>query len=277
MGLRCACLATLFLAAFFAEPAFAGGKLERIEETVRKGKEEQKGKEKKSSSRRDAKTGEKTEGDDFWGEVFLFLLRVTLFPLFPFEHQMFPYRYGEGYMVYPYRDSPFDTAYARKSKPLAWEVRGSYQLDLDGVHALRFLAKMRCTCWISFDLDVTHYFEPRDGGGWDELTFSKLDADFNVLTTPNLDLDLGLGVAYVEGLGIYGGANAKITGDVFPVKPWGIHFAAGASAFGTATIYETEFAVGLFFNHLEIRAGYRSTWVEDVSIHGPYVGISLWF
>ena len=40
-------------------------------------------------------------------------------PHYYFEYQMFPYRYGNSYMTYPDDDDPpFDTAYARKSKPL---------------------------------------------------------------------------------------------------------------------------------------------------------------
>jgi hypothetical protein len=257
-----------------ADSCLADGKLRSFESRV-SGKTVKSTKllgSKKSSSR--SSTGEAIL-IQLLAEFFIHVVPYLVMPVYYFEYSSYPYQFGHGYLVYG-EGGPFMPWHDVAPRQVAWEMRAGYQLDLDGIHSWRFYTKARFTCYFTADLDVRHYFEPRGGDDFDDMLFFSLDGLFNIFNSPVLDFDLGLGFSYIEGIDVYGGLNVKFTGDIFPRQPLGIHFAAAAHGFQDAVVYETDFEMGLFFRNVEIRAGYRSTWVEDVAIHGPIVEVAFW-
>jgi len=200
---------------------------------------------------------------------------IDIFPYLIMPERIFQYA------PYPYANNDRDYLIYKggkglRSKPVAFELRSAYHADLDGVHALRTYAKARLSCYFTMDFDLMHHFELNRGGNSDELTFYKLNALFNIANTSIMDLDFGFGLSYIDQLGIHSGGNVKITCDLFPVMPLGLHIMLAASAFTSATVYETEFSLGLFFRNIEIRAGYRAMWVEDITIQGPLMSLAVW-
>ncbi len=208
-------------------------------------------------------------------ELLIEFFPYLVLPNYYFEYCSFPYEYDWGYLVYG-SDGPFEPIEAEASRPVAFELSGSWHVDFEGVQAVKLYGKARLSCYITADADFLQYFELDEGGESTELSFFKTDCLFNVFNSPVLDLDWGLGFSYMN-VGILGGANTKFTGDVFPHKPLGIHFMACANFFEGAEVYETEFSMGVFFRNLEIRLGYRAMWVRDLRIHGPLISVAIWF
>ncbi len=208
-------------------------------------------------------------------ELLIQFFPYIVLPQYYFEYCSYPYEYDWGYLVYG-SDGPFTPIDAEFSSPVAFEFRGGYGVDFDGVQSLRAFGKARLSCYFNLDADFLQYFELERDGSSVNLSFFKFDGLFNVFNSPVLDLDWGFGVSYMDG-GVLAGINLKFTGDIFPRKPLGIHFMACANAFEAAEVYETECMLGLFFKNIEVRAGYRAMWVEDIRIHGPIVEIAIWF
>lgn len=260
--LAAAALALALVAAAAAPAAEAKGKLTSFESKISSGSSGSKIR----ISGGDGKAALAVLLVRFFVEVFPYLVVPQRY----FEYAPYPYCNGQDYLMYGYGEGVV-------TRPVTFETRGGYHADLEGIHGFRAYAKARLSCYFTLDFDAFHHIEPSDGGLEDSLTFAKVDALFNIANTSAFDLDFGFGWSYVEGLGIHGGANVKITGDVFPVPPLGIHFMAAANVFGHAEVLETELALGIFFFNMEVRAGYRSMWIEDVSVHGPLVEVALWF
>ncbi|MHC4599697.1 MAG: hypothetical protein ACYS47_11890 [Planctomycetota bacterium] len=210
-----------------------------------------------------------------------FLVNIAPYLLFPrhrFHYQDFPYADGEGYPVF-FGDSPYaspDTV-PLATRQVAFELRGEYQVDSPELHGYRVYGKARLSWAFNVDADVTQFREWRNLYVFDTLTFIKVDGLFNISNSPWHDLDLGFGVSYLDGVDLFAGLNAKLTGDIFPHRPLGIHFAACANAFSGGVLYETEFAVGVFLRRFEFRLGWRALWVGDIEIHGPMTGLAIWF
>jgi hypothetical protein len=210
-----------------------------------------------------------------------FLVNIAPYLLFPrhrFHYQDYPYAWGEGYPVF-FGDSPYappDTV-PLSTRQVAFELRGEYQIDSAELHGYRVFGKARLSWAFNVDFDVTQFREWRNLHTFDTLTFIKIDGLFNISSSPWHDLDLGFGVSYLDGVDLYGGLNAKLSGDIFPHRPLGIHFAACANAFPGGVLYETEVALGIFLRRFEFRVGWRALWVDDIEIHGPMTGIAIWF
>ncbi|MHC4599696.1 MAG: hypothetical protein ACYS47_11885 [Planctomycetota bacterium] len=210
--------------------------------------------------------------------MIIFLGRALLFPWWSYKYQAYPYETGEGYLDYA-GDTPWtepDSEY-KVGREITGEIRAGYIVDSEVLQGYRFYGKLRLTCWITFDFDVTRFHEwvsPRD---FDQLTFGKINVLFNVSSSPWHDLDFGFGVSYMEGIDLFGGPNAKATLDVFPVKPLGLHASWASSGFDGATLHEVEIGAGFFIQNWELRFGYRRLYVEGTEIGGPMVSVAVWF
>jgi hypothetical protein len=254
-------LLTVIILGLIAGPAEADGKLKSFGKTL------------SSSSKSTSLSADSLE---------LLIIELALrFFIDIFPYIILPERIFQ-YAPYPYANNGRDYLTYKggeglRSKPLAFELRSAYHADLDGVHALRTYAKARLSCYFTMDFDLIHHMELNRGGDADELTFFKINALFNIANTSIMDLDFGFGLSYIDQLGIHSGGNVKITCDLFPGMPLGLHIMLAANAFTSATVYETEFSLGLFFRNIEIRLGYRAMWVEDITIQGPLMGLAVWF
>jgi hypothetical protein len=245
----------------------ADGKLGKLESKLKSG-----------SSRRSYSGGEKALIAHLLIDFFVHVAPYLLFPRDKFYHQGYPYELGDGYLEFI-----GDSRFARPgggmfiAHPVAFEARGGYQIDSAELHGYRFYGKARLSWAFNLDVDVTQFREWRSLYAFDTLTFTKFDGLFNLSSSPWHDIDLGFGFSYLDGVDLFGGVNAKITGDIFPGQPLGIHFSAAANAFPGGTLMETEILLGIFLKRVELRLGWRALWVEDVEISGPITEVAIWF
>jgi len=211
-------------------------------------------------------------------DFFVNVAPYLLFPRDKFTHQGYPYELGDGYLEFV-----GDSRYARPgggpfmAHPVAFELRGGYHIDSPELHGYRFYGKARLSWVFNVDFDVTQFREWRSPYSFDTLTFTKVDGLFNLSSSPWHDIDVGFGLSYLDGVDLFGGLNVKITGDIFPRAPLGIHFQATASAFPGGTLMETEILFGVFLRRVELRLGWRALWVDDIEIHGPITEVAIWF
>lgn len=212
-------------------------------------------------------------------EFFVHVAPYLLFPQYRFHYQDFPYATDEGYAQY-YGDTPWSPPGSPPplyTRPIAFELRAGYLVDSPDLHGYRIYGKARFSWAFNMDVDVMQLREWTSSTTFDALTFTKVDGLFNLTTSPWHDIDLGFGFSYLDGVDLFGGVNVKITGDIFPRRPLGIHFSGAANAFSGGTLMETEFALGLFLQRFELRVGWRALWVDDLEIHGPMAEAAVFF
>lgn len=245
------------------------GKLGKLESALKGGK--------KSSSSSSLKPSEALLAH-LIVEFFVHVAPYLLFPFHRFHYQGYPYEIAEGYLEY-YGDTPWSdpAEVPLTAHPVTFEIRGGYLVDSPELQGWRFYGKTRLSWAFNLDVDVTQFKEWRTFPDFDTLTFTKIDGLFNISNSPWHDIDLGFGLSYIDGIDVFGGLNVKLTGDIFPVRPLGIHFSACANGFEGGTLYETEFALGVFIRRFELRLGWRSLWVGDIEIHGPISEVCIWF
>jgi hypothetical protein len=282
--MRCRIASVLLAAAFLLGPAWVSwdglsrdaaageGKLGSIESKIKGGGSRSGGHRSGGASAGEALLAE------LLVEFFIHAAPYLLFPQWPFYYQAYPYQMSRGYLEY-YGESPFTAPgdVPMAARQVTFELRGGYLVDSADLHGYRFFGKTRLSYLFNMDADVTEFWEWLPDSTFDTMTLLKIDGLFNISNSPLHDLDLGIGASYLDGVDLYGGLNVKLTCDIFPVKPVGLHFTSCASAFEGRTLYETEAAVGLFLRNFELRVGYRAIWVEDVEIHGPMMELAIWF
>ncbi|MHC5036590.1 MAG: hypothetical protein ACYTHM_04695 [Planctomycetota bacterium] len=254
-----------------AEAYAGGGKLGSLEGALKGGK---------SSGSRGLKLSSSSKGviASLLVDFFVHVAPYLLFPRHRFTYQGYPYEFNEGYLQYD-GQSPYAAPETVPLHPraVAFELRGGYMIDSRDLHGYRFYGKARLSWAFNLDFDFTQFREWTNPDTSETLTLIKCDGLFNISNSPWHDIDLGLGFSYIDGVDFFGGVNAKLTGDIYPHRPWGIHFAACANAFPGGTLFETELAVGFFLERVELRVGWRALWVDDVEIHGPMSSVALWF
>ncbi|GEM_PF-2792565 len=232
----------------------------------------------KSGSKSSLSSGEKGLIAYLLVDFFVNVAPYLLFPRYKYYYQNYPFELGDGYLEYfgdtPYSEPEYVPLNARQ---ITFELRGGYLIDSAELHGWRFYGKTRLSWAFNVDLDFTQLKEWQEDGDFKTLDFTKIDGLFNLSNSPWHDVDLGLGFSYLEGVELYGGGNAKLTGDIFPVKPLAFHFTGGANLFPGGTLFEVEAAVGVFLQRFEFRLGWRSLWVENIEIHGPMSEIAIWF
>ncbi|MHC4777927.1 MAG: hypothetical protein ACYTFG_05030 [Planctomycetota bacterium] len=214
----------------------------------------------------------------FLVDFFVNIAPHLLFPEHKYNYQEYPYATGEGYPIY-LGASPHgapDTI-PLTARQITFELRADYHVDSAELHGYRFFGKTRLSWAFNVDFELTQFKEWKNLYTFDVLTLGRVDGLFNVSSSPWHDVDLGFGVSYIDGLDFFAGLNVKLSGDIFPHRPFGIHFSACANAFEGGVLYDTELAFGVFLRRFEFRVGFRAIWVDGMEILGPMTGIAIWF
>lgn len=211
-----------------------------------------------------------------------------LFPAYPYVYQHYPYESDRGYQVF-YGEAPWSVGPLPPpgTTHVTFEFRGSYFYHDPGLHQGRAFGKLRLSRWFNLSGQATGIFDPNDEMLIPDFTYSSVEAGFNISESPWHDIDLSFGAAYVECLDeddplapifdLEGGALMRLSGDIFPVRPLGLHFSLAASVFENGGFFEAETAVGFFLGPLELRLGYRGVWIDIYEFHGPMFEIAIWF
>lgn len=96
----------------------------------------------------------------------------------------------------------------------------------------------------------------------EEHAHGRAGIGLNWLSDP---YDVDLGVNFTAGV------------DFFPRKPWILSAEMDLGTLGRATMFHGRFAAGATWDRLELFAGYDFRSIDSVTLHGPMLGLRLWF
>ena len=165
-------------------------------------------------------------------------------------------------------------------EPLRWSARlsGEDGNDFTGLNRAQgqFLLETS-SCW-GFLTSWNHFHERLGAGRSDEMTLG----DANVILSGGLSGDcvvrIGLGVRTLIDRGRTDwGFNFHIGGDVFPVRPLIFSWSADFGTVGDAGVAHGRATLGVMQNRWEIFGGYDAMLIGGTTLHGPLIGVRLWF
>ena len=123
------------------------------------------------------------------------------------------------------------------------------------------------------------FFEEPLENGTDFLAHGEANLLYRFTRWPTLEVAAGLGARYLSNS--TGGVNVPLRIDVFPVDHLVFSLGLNFGTIGDAGIFRAQYTVGLLLGHLEIMGGYNGliVWNSPIleTIHGPLIGLRLWY
>lgn len=196
----------------------------------------------------------------------------------PVEYQIAPL-VEKRFALHPYAagsDGFFTTA--PDGKP--W--LGKLQLELGdgsdevGRSSIAFLLEGKSGLGIDFDLDG--YTEELPDGGHDELHLGQINLTYRILEHDYALVRAGVGVGWLhDAYGTESGMNLTLQTDVLLAEDWVASADVDFGVLGDAETRHVAATVGRLFGPCEVYGGYDYRSIGDVSLHGPMVGLRLWW
>lgn len=125
--------------------------------------------------------------------------------------------------------------------------------------------------------NVTYYRE-RTAGDDPDAIMSDVNLTYRLTQCEWLQMHVGLGGRTWSSLGDFsGGVNAFYRGDVFPVKPVNLSTIFDIGNLDQSLFMHARAQIGVNWRHGELFLGYDWTQLAGVNLHGPAVGLRLWF
>jgi hypothetical protein len=171
--------------------------------------------------------------------------------------------------------SPFDHDYLKM-----WGLRAGVEdgSRFDGVNRVGARAwfdnSSRLGCTANWDI----YTERLPCGCVDQLTLGDLAFTYRIAQSGFLQMHAGLGGRGMFSAGTTrGGFNFLYSADLFPLDPVVISTSAEAGHLNDAFTLRLHASVGANWHRLEAYAGYDWLRIGGVDLHGPMLGLRLWF
>ncbi len=279
VGLLAATVAVLLLAV--APPAFAG-KLDRVRAAA-------KGSHTKSSSR---SSSDSSYGNGGSAEDVVLALYIVASPWWlphaalgdqwgrPFAYLSHPYADGHsGYVLQAGRDAPGHDASGRAVLGAGTSVRASVEGGLIDPTMTRFGLAGRISGSSRFEVETRWdlFSEALPGGAIDQLWLGDVTVTWQHAVGRHGQFRSGLGVrALVDRGETTYGINFTYGMDLYPVRPLVLHAAVDLGTVGQAVVTQVQASFGLMLGPLELYAGYDQTWIDDIDLGGPTVGLRMW-
>lgn len=213
----------------------------------------------------------------FWVPYVLLednLSRQAYFPGHPYarSHEGYlddsGFRYGNG------ERSPLDPTYL---KPFGVQTSLEDGHNFSGVNRLTGRLAGDTAWRFGLCSQWDHFFE-RYQGHSDELVLGDLNLTYRFAQADWVRMYAGLG-----GRGLFdryrvrGGFNFLYGADVFLIDPVVLSTALDLGHLNQAFLLRLRTSVGVQLGHAELFAGYDWLRIGDVDIHGPMLGVRLWF
>jgi hypothetical protein len=165
-------------------------------------------------------------------------------------------------------------------EPRGWSARVSAENgnDFSGLNRANGQFLLETAAGIGFLTSWNHFYERLSGGRSDEMVIG----DVNVIGS------LGLGCASTvrAGLGFrtaldHGdsdwGFNFHLGADFFPVRPFVLSISGDVGTLGSAGVWHGRCTLGAMYRGWEVFGGYDALSIGGEVLHGPLVGVRLWF
>lgn len=122
------------------------------------------------------------------------------------------------------------------------------------------------------------FHEDLGSGHSDQLLFSTTNITYRFAQHEMFEFYAGLGVRTMDDGGSTAvGGNFIYGFDAFIADPLVLSASAEAGWLDQATVYRLRASLGVAWNHIEAFAGYDYLRVGDVDLHGPMLGLRLWW
>ncbi len=290
--MRCVLACLVLTIVVCATGAHAAGKLSRVRKSVRTPKPKS-----SSSSSSSSSTSHSSSDDDddgIFDEVFGVALLYTLGSPFYLPHWAMgddfhnrgyfldhPYANGrEGYMVI---HPPLAEGQDRAPQPpetnnwsMQFAIEDSY--DFDGLNRTSFHLQVDSGFRLGGETEWTYLYEDLGGGDDDEMVMGDINVTFRFAQNEHVQMRAGLGMRVMaDDIGTEAGFNFTYGIDIFPADPLVISGSIDLGTLGEASVFHGKVKVGAMLDRFEPYIGYDYLRIDDVEIHGPTVGLRLWF
>jgi len=149
--------------------------------------------------------------------------------------------------------------------------------DFDGLERVNGQVMIDTTMRLGLQGGWSYFRERLASGGHDTMQLGDVALTFCFVQSERLLLRTGLGYRWLADGDSTGGLNVLLSGDYFPVKPVIISAAIDGGKFGDASVIHLRGTAGIILARWELFTGYDWLRIGSVDLHGPVVGLRLWF
>jgi len=128
-----------------------------------------------------------------------------------------------------------------------------------------------------FGFRRTKYNEKVKNYNKDELYTSQLEFLYRMSSSPHFEFDIGIGALYVNGDKDTSGTSVSLPVLIYPIKNIGIEFRPTWTSINGNSVRDYDGCLVFRTSYVSIKGGYRTVNVENESLNGPYVGVSIYF
>lgn len=200
----------------------------------------------------------------------------------PITYQVAPaveQSFGEQFAAHPFANNAdgFFTA-AGDGKPWLGKLQIEIGDDSDEVSRTGFAFLIESEMGLGLDFDWDSYAEQLPGGGHDELHLGQVNLTYRILESDRALVRAGVGVGWLgDSIGTESGVNLTLQADLLPSEDWIASFDLDFGVLGDAETQHVSGTIGRRFGPCELYGGYDYRRLGDVNLHGPMVGLRLWW
>ncbi|MCI0685264.1 MAG: hypothetical protein L0Y71_24465 [Gemmataceae bacterium] len=165
-------------------------------------------------------------------------------------------------------------------EPLRWSARLSAENgnDFDGLNRANGRLMLETACGFGLLTSWNHFYERLDGGRHDDFVIGDFNAIYSWGWGSACTLRCGVGARVLadRGAGDWG-VNIHLGGDFFPVRPLILSIDSDFGTLGDAGVAHGRMTLGVIHRGWEIFGGYDALAIGGTTLHGPLIGVRLWF
>lgn len=152
-------------------------------------------------------------------------------------------------------------------------------IDIDNnLWAYNYILEWRAHM-VNVEFSLTQYIEDI-GNRTDHLDFGKFIVSTNMLrNNKNKDftLDIGAGIAALSGEDDFYGGALELNAKMFVQPKYSLSLSGTYAYIDSNNTFELDAKLGVFLRHLQLTGGYHTLISEQDSLHGPEIGLAIWF
>ena len=150
--------------------------------------------------------------------------------------------------------------------------------DFDGLNRVNGQVLIDTIGRVGFQASWSYLTEELDCGCQDELWLGDANLTFLFAQSEKVQLRTGLGCRWLADDGDSDfGVNFLYGGDFYPVKPLIVSTFLELGSLGEAFVVHGRATAGVILSRFEFFGGYDWLRIGSVDLHGPVVGVRLWF
>ncbi|MBI5361154.1 MAG: hypothetical protein HZA48_11305 [Planctomycetes bacterium] len=152
-------------------------------------------------------------------------------------------------------------------------------IDIDNnLWAYNYILEWRAHL-VNVEFSLTQYVEDI-GNRTDHLDFGKFIVSTNMLRNnknKDFSLDIGAGIAGLSGEDDFYGAALELNAKMFVQPKYSLSLSGTYAYIDSNNTFELDAKLGVFLRHLQLTGGYHTLISEQDSLHGPEIGLAIWF